>query len=59
MVIKIKREDLKNLQFLQENIMKEDECEDDTPLNFSDATAFKFNNKEPYIMRVQYSYCDI
>jgi hypothetical protein len=58
-VTKIKREDFKDLQSLQENITKKDECDDGTPLKFSDATVFMCNDEEPSKMQVQNSYCDI
>jgi hypothetical protein len=59
MVTKMKREDFKDLQSLQENIVKKDNCSDCTPVHFSEATAFKFNNEEPYRMHVKYFYYDI
>jgi hypothetical protein len=53
MVTRMKQEDIKGLQSLQEKIMKKDKCSDCTPVNFSEAIAFKFNNEEPSKMHVK------
>lgn len=56
MVAKMKQEDFKDLQALQDNIMKKDNS---IPPHISEATAFMFNNEELCKMNVKYFYCDV